>query len=169
MTRFSAAAAISIYLAFFAPHSAHAQPSTCPAGYELMPDSDTTGSGACVKLHAENCLGGGLTVDGKCLCSGQVVMSGETYLLEYVRGKCVPRQCPVQTLQKDGHCVAGNDTPLPPKVADEEPERRSRCAGGTARARTGCPVAYRRYHHFWFGGGLPRFYYRVHHHPPHSY
>jgi hypothetical protein len=51
------------------------------------------------------CLGGELTVSGQCLCSGQVTMSGETYLLEYSRGKCLPMRCPVSEV-KDGKCTA---------------------------------------------------------------
>jgi hypothetical protein len=50
------------------------------------------------------CLGGELTAGGKCLCSGQVTMSGETYLLEYSRGKCLPMRCPVSELN-DGKCT----------------------------------------------------------------
>jgi len=71
-----------------------------------MPASGNAGGGICVKTKAENCLGGELTVSGTCLCNGQVVMSGETYLLEYSRGKCVPKRCPVQTQRRGGKCVA---------------------------------------------------------------
>ena len=78
----------------------------CPAGFSVMPASGNAGGGICVKTKAENCLGGELTVSGTCLCNGQDVMSGETYLLEYSRGKCVPKRCPVQTQWRGGKCVA---------------------------------------------------------------
>ncbi len=211
MTRFSAAAALSISLTFFIPLPASAQSAqdsastirktadnivcdggrvtdgrcACPAGFDLMPDSDNAG-GTCVQSHAENCLGGELTVDGKCLCNGQVVMSGETYLLEYVRGKCVPKQCPVQTLLKDGKCVAtsadspatspepaGSSRPAPPKESAkesaEEPEHRYRCGQARVRTRSGCGAAHRRYHHFSIGDGLSRYYYRRYRFPAYSY
>jgi hypothetical protein len=115
MTRFAAATVTSIFLAAFT----------------LLPVS-----------AAENCLGGELTADGKCLCTGQVVMSGETYLLEYSRGKCLPRQCPVGTLPRDGKCVAtsagspapgaepsGGERPAPPKEVHRRASRFSISAG----------------------------------------
>jgi len=209
MTRFSAAAAISIFLAFFTSLQAQAQSAplgrsmtdntvcdggsmtegrcTCPAGFDLLANDDNTG-GTCVRSHAENCLGGELTVDGKCLCTGQVVMSGETYLLEYARGKCVPRQCPVQTLLRDGKCVAtsadspaaspdlaGSDKPAPPKQAaqdpaNEEPERRYRCGRGTVRTRSGCASAHRRASRYSISAGnLRRYYYRMYRFPAYAY
>lgn len=189
MTRFSAAAAVSIFLGFFAPSLAMAQSGpqslpnrlrtagdiacdggtvrdgrcACPAGFDLMPSGDSAFGGICVKTHAENCLGGELTVDGRCLCNGQVVMSGETYRLEYVRGKCVPKRCPVQMLFKDGKCVATSTVPpgtgpepaggkpAPPrKEASEEAERRHRCGRGMVYTRSGCAVAHRRHQHFHY-------------------
>jgi hypothetical protein len=202
MTRFSAAAAISIFLAFFTPLRADAQSDqdfgfgtrnsivcdggkvtegrcACPAGFELMPNSDNAG-GTCVKYHTEDCLGGELTVGGKCLCTGQVVMSGETYLLENARGKCIPRQCPVQTLLKDGKCVAtsanspatspdlaGSPKPAPPKQAAEEPEHQYRCGRGMVRTRSGCAAPHRRYS---IGAdSLRRYYYRMYRYPAYAY
>jgi hypothetical protein len=206
MTRFSAAAAISIFLVCLASFPANAQSGqdnvpfsrkmadnivcdggrvtggrcACPAGFELMPDSVNSGGGTCVKSHTENCLGGALTVDGKCLCNGQVVMSGETYLLEHVRGKCVPRQCPVQTLLKDGKCVATSadapatspdlaDSPKPahPKEAAEEVEHHDRCGQGRVPTRSGCAAAHRKYHRS-SRGSLSRYYYRMRY-PGYSY
>jgi hypothetical protein len=213
MTRFSAAAAISIFLTFFTPPLANAQSGrdsaplppkmadntvcdggtvtdgrcACPAGFELMPSGDASSGGICVKSHTENCLGGELTVDGKCLCTGQVVMSGETYLLEYSRGKCLPKQCPVQTRLNDGKCVAtsagspatspdltGSSQPAPPKEAAqnpaEEPERRYRCGRGTVRTRSGCAAAHRRFSRFSMGpGNLRRYYYRMYRFPAYAY
>jgi len=135
----------------------------CPAGYNVMPASDGAGGGTCVRMNAENCLGGELTVSGTCLCNGQVVMSGETYLLEYARGKCVPKRCPVQTELKDGKCVAisavspGTEPEAKPKPASKEPakeatketpkemteegERRPHCGRGMVRTRNGCVAA----------------------------
>jgi len=81
----------------------------CPAGYALLPA--TTGSGGtCVRSNAENCRGGVLTVAGVCLCDGRVTMSGETYALEFLGGKCVPKRCPDKSYLQDGKCVASNDT-----------------------------------------------------------
>jgi hypothetical protein len=198
MTRLSAAAAISIFLALFTSLQAHAQSAplgrtticdggsvtegrcACPAGFDLMANGDN-GGGTCVRSHAENCLGGELTVDGKCLCTGQVIMSGETYLLEYAHGKCVPKQCPVQTLFKGGKCVAtsasspeaspedltGSDRPASQKQAaqnpaTEEPEPRYRCGRGTGRTRSGCASAHRRALRYSISAGhLRRYYYRM--------
>src|SRR5690348_9471440 len=56
---------------------------TCPSGFHVLPASGGEAGGTCVRNNADSCLGGELTVSGKCLCSGQVTMSGETYLLEY--------------------------------------------------------------------------------------
>jgi hypothetical protein len=212
MTRFSAAAVIWIFLAFFNSLPADAQSGhdsaalgrrmtdntvcdggsvtegrcTCPAGFELKANGDNTG-GTCVRSRAENCLGGELTVDGKCLCTGQVVMSGETYLLEYARGKCVPKQCPVQTLLSDGKCVAtsadspvaspdlaGSDKPAPQKQAaqnpaTEEPERRYRCGRGSVRTRAGCASAHRRASRFSISAGNLRRYYYRYRYPAYAY
>jgi hypothetical protein len=183
MTRFSAAAAIRIFLVFL-PSAGMAQPAqttasesrrtahnitceggslrdgqcVCPAGFNPRQAGDNAGS-ICVKTHAENCLGGERTVDGRCLCNRQVVMSGEIYLLEYVRGKCVPKRCPVQTLLRGGKCVAISDTspatgpepadigrPAPPKQeASGEAERRLHCGHGMVRTRFGCATVHRRH------------------------
>src|SRR5207248_710134 len=63
---------------------------TCPAEFKFLPASSGTG-GSCVRSNAENCRGGDLTAGGSCLCSGRVTMSGETYALEFLSGKCVPK------------------------------------------------------------------------------
>jgi hypothetical protein len=78
----------------------------CPAGFNLLPAASGE---TCVKTHAANCLGGDLTVAGACLCDGNVTMSGETYALEFVGGKCVPKRCPDHTYLKDGKCVTAGD------------------------------------------------------------
>jgi len=131
----------------------------CPAGFNVMPTSANANGGTCVRTNAENCQGGEMTVNGTCLCNGQVVMSGETYLLEYVHGKCVPKRCPLQTRLEDGKCVATSDTspatgpepagigkPAPPKQdASEEAESRRSCGRGMVRTRSGCAPVHRRY------------------------
>jgi hypothetical protein len=81
---------------------------TCPAEFRLLPAASGK-DGACVRNNAENCRGGDLTAAGTCLCSGRVTMSGETYALELVGGKCIPKRCPVDTYLKAGQCVASND------------------------------------------------------------
>jgi hypothetical protein len=81
---------------------------TCPAEFRLLPTASGNG-GTCVRTRVENCLGGELTAAGTCLCSGRVTMSGETYALELVGGKCIPKRCPVDTYLKAGQCVASND------------------------------------------------------------
>ena len=81
---------------------------TCPAEFKLLPAASGKG-GACVRTNAESCRGGDLTVAGTCLCTGRVTMSGETYALELVGGKCVPKRCPVDTYLRAGRCVASND------------------------------------------------------------
>jgi hypothetical protein len=63
-----------------------------------------------VRSNAENCRGGVLTVAGVCLCDGRVTMSGETYALEFLAGKCVPKRCPDSSYLREGKCVASNDT-----------------------------------------------------------
>lgn len=82
---------------------------TCPGGYTLLPAS-SGGGGTCVRSNADNCRGGVQTVAGICLCDGRVTMSGETYALEFLGGKCVPKRCPDQSYLKEGKCVASNDT-----------------------------------------------------------
>jgi hypothetical protein len=81
---------------------------TCPAEFKFLPATSGTG-GSCVRSNAENCRGGDLTAAGSCLCSGRVTMSGETYALEFLSGKCVPKRCPLETYLKEGKCVASND------------------------------------------------------------
>jgi hypothetical protein len=140
----------------------------CPAGFHVMPISGIAAGGRCVKTDADNCLGGELTVTGICQCNGQVRMSGDVYLLEFVRGKCVPKRCPVQTVLKDGRCLATSAiTPAPepeetskttplkeankePKGketerdTDDEEDHRHQCGRGMVHTRSGECVAARR-------------------------
>jgi hypothetical protein len=129
----------------------------CPTGFTVISASADAAGGTCVKTNAENCQGGELTVSGACLCNGRVVMSGETYLLEYTHGKCVPKRCPVQTQWLDGKCVAlsaVSPSPEPearPKLApapetsketaEEEDEHRPHCGRGMVHTRHGCVIA----------------------------
>jgi hypothetical protein len=121
---------------------------TCPSGFRVMPAASDEAGGTCVRTDAENCLGGELTVGGKCLCNGQVTMSGETYLLEYSRGKCLPMRCPVTEL-KDGKCTSApklQSTDAGPKTepaARARPEPRHRCRRGMVQTRSGCVAAHR--------------------------
>jgi hypothetical protein len=128
----------------------------CPSGFNLMStDGNAANGGTCVKAHADNCLGGELTVNGTCLCAGQVVMSGETYGLEYVNGKCVPKRCPEQTVLKGNRCLAISTTAAAPelepakpaaqKEADEEDEHRRHCGKGLVHTHSGCVPARHRY------------------------
>jgi hypothetical protein len=133
----------------------------CPSGFNLMSsDGNAANGGTCVKAHADNCLGGELTVSGTCLCTGQVVMSGETYGLEYINGKCVPKPCPGQTVLKGGKCLAISTTAAAPepevtkpaapkqaarKEADEEDEHRHHCGKGMVHTHSGCVPARHRY------------------------
>jgi hypothetical protein len=74
--------------------------------------------GVCLRPHADNCLGGLMTVAGQCLCIGQVTMSGQVYDLEFAHGKCVPKRCP-----RDGPCAMAVSTPsadAAPKSSSEE-------------------------------------------------
>jgi hypothetical protein len=82
---------------------------SCPAGYTLLPATSGSG-GTCVRSNAENCRGGVQTVAGICLCDGRVTMSGESYALEFLSGKCVPKRCADRSYLKEGKCVASNDT-----------------------------------------------------------
>jgi len=129
---------------------------TCPSGYRVLPASSGEAGGACVRNNAESCLGGELTVSGKCLCSGQVTMSGETYLLEYSRGKCLPMRCPVTEL-KEGKCTTSptlqsteeaepKKRPAPTR-AESEPRRR--CGRGMVQTRSGCVAAHRRWDDYY--------------------
>jgi hypothetical protein len=125
----------------------------CPSGFRLMRAAGNAG-GTCVRTDADSCLGGELTVSGKCICSGQVTMSGETYLLEYSNGKCLPMRCPVSAMQ-NGRCGATTSAepgaepkarPAPKGVkdtSDDEPRRRH-CGRGMVLTRSGCvPVQHR--------------------------
>ncbi|QPF94920.1 hypothetical protein [Bradyrhizobium commune] len=108
---------------------------TCPAGFELMP-AGTDPGGSCVRINAENCLGGQMTVTGECLCSGQVTMSGQVYDLEFARGKCIPKICP-----RDGPCItaaAKPDGAPPPTLSSSEPEPHRACGRGMVATRYGC-------------------------------
>jgi hypothetical protein len=140
---------------------------TCPAGFHLTAAGGNRAGGTCVRTNAENCLGGELTVTGTCLCNAQVVMSGETYLLEYANGKCVPKRCPVQTLLKDGKCIATSaaspgaepvekSKPASTDVSEED-EHRHRCGHGMVRTHAGC-VAARRRLPVIYGNGLGGYY-----------
>ena len=133
----------------------------CPQGFSLMPAAGNGGGGICARSDADNCLGGELTVSGKCICSGQVTMDGETYLLEYSGGKCLPMRCPVTALH-DGKCGAATTSTQPAaepedkngtapgkEVKDsrersDEDERRRRCGRGMVATRAGCAPAHRR-------------------------
>jgi len=142
----------------------------CPSGFNLMAATGGAGGGTCVRTDAENCLGGALTVSGKCMCNGQVTMSGETYLLEYSRGKCLPMRCPVTALLRDGKCGSTSSAepasepeskPLPPapkegkttREASDDGERRRHCGRGMVMTRSGCVPAQRRlndmYRHYY--------------------
>jgi hypothetical protein len=133
----------------------------CPAGFHVMPINGVAAGGACVKTDAENCLGGELTVSGTCQCNGQVRMSGDVYLLEFVKGKCLPKRCPVQTVFRDGKCIttsaltpepATTGSPGPTLQASKEPDAKNsddeeehrRCGRGMVRSRSGACVAARR-------------------------
>ena len=142
----------------------------CPSGYNLMETAGRAG-GVCARGNAESCLGGQLTASGKCLCNGQVTMSGETYLLEFSNGKCLPMRCPVTALLRDGKCGATStaepsieperksepksenksDTkgrPAPKEARDthdnsDEGEHRRRCGRGMVMTRSGCVPVHR--------------------------
>jgi hypothetical protein len=127
----------------------------CPAGYTLMPPLGGGSGGTCVRTDAANCQGGELTVSGTCMCNGQVVMSGETYLLEYTNGKCVPKRCPVSTEMHNGKCTSvsaitpasapESEPKARPKEDADDGERHRGCGRGMVRARNGnCVVARRR-------------------------
>jgi hypothetical protein len=148
----------------------------CPAGFHLMASEENAGNGGtCIKTHADNCLGGELTVSGTCLCTGEVVMSGETYALEFENGKCLPRRCPEQTLLRGGKCIAISSTAAAPEPEEtakpasraETPgehgeEKNQHCARGMVRSRTGCVAAQHRYQTNTSGAQSdPRRYYRT--------
>lgn len=157
----------------------------CPQGFSLVPAAGNAGGGTCARTDADNCLGGELTVGGKCICSGQVTMDGETYLLEYSGGKCLPMRCPVSALH-DGKCGAtttsaqpsaepeGKERPAPTKETKEvrdrsdEDEHRRHCGHGMVATHSGCIAAHRRssdwegrarqyYHNLYPGSVTPPF------------
>ena len=156
----------------------------CPQGFNLMPAAGDAGGGTCARTDADSCLGGELTVAGKCICNGQVTMDGETYLLEYSGGKCLPMRCPV-TAVHDGKCGAattsaqpsteaeGKGRPAPGKEVKEtratsdEDEHRRHCGRGMVMTRSGCVAAHRRqdlegtarqyYRNFYPGPASPPF------------
>jgi hypothetical protein len=128
----------------------------CPAGFKLKPaGDDPAAGGSCIRTDAENCLGGELTVAGTCTCTHRVIMSGEEYGLEYVKGKCVPQRCPIAAL-KDGACVAAapksasgepdeETKAAPPKLASEGGEHPRHCGRGMIRTHSGCVSVRRRF------------------------
>ena len=140
----------------------------CPSDFKLVPTADNTEGGICVRTDAENCQGGELTVGGRCMCNGQVTMSGETYLLEYSNGKCLPMNCPVEAM-KDGKCgtTASAEPATEPEDRgrpaqrrhretrdhSEEAEHRRHCGRGLVLTRVGCVPAERRlndiYHQYY--------------------
>lgn len=125
----------------------------CPAGFSVMPASGGANGGTCLKMHAENCIGGALTVSGACLCTSQVVMDGLTYDLELRNSKCVPKRCPVETVLEGGKCIASSAAAAtPPEVktnatSPEKPpaegaDHRHDCPRGTLRTHAGCVTAH---------------------------
>lgn len=129
----------------------------CPSGFSLMPAPGNAPGGTCARSNADSCLGGELTASGKCLCSGQVTMDGQTYLLEYSNGKCLPMRCPVTALSQ-GKCSESpspqlssapehDSKPQPAreaKEASDEGEPRHHCERGMVHTRSGCVPARRR-------------------------
>src|ERR1700759_1354726 len=143
----------------------------CPAGYTVMPPRGGGSGGTCVRTDAANCQGGELTVSGACMCNGQVVMSGETYLLEYTNGKCVPKRCPVSTEMRNGKCTSVSavepaSTPEPePKAKPKETkdadegEHHHGCGRGMVRSHSGnCVVARRKMPAMAAPPGLSQYY-----------
>jgi len=153
----------------------------CPGGYIVMPPRGGGGGGTCVRTDAENCQGGELTVSGTCMCNGQVIMSGETYLLEYTHGKCVPKRCPVSTEMRGGKCISVSAVaPAPEPEPKAEPKARSKenkdadegehhhgCGRGMVRTHSGCVVARRKMPVIAPPIGLPQ-YYRTYEFPGNS-
>jgi hypothetical protein len=141
----------------------------CPAGYVVMSPRGGGSGGTCVRTNAANCQGGELTVSGTCMCNGQVVMSGETYLLEYTNGKCVPKRCPVSTEMRNGKCTAVSavtpaSAPEPtakPKDSKDtdEGETHHGCGRGMVRTHNGnCVVARRKLPAIAAPPGLSQYY-----------
>jgi hypothetical protein len=105
-------------------------------------------------------------------------MSGETYLLEYINGKCVPRRCPISTEMRNGKCLsvsAAEPEPAPapkakPKEVREdadEGEHHRGCGRGMVRAHSGdCVIARRRMPAIAPPPGLSQ-YYRTYEFPAH--
>ncbi|MGH6679511.1 MAG: hypothetical protein ACREDL_11435 [Bradyrhizobium sp.] len=92
-------------------------------------------------------------MSGACLCNSLVVMSGKTYELEDIGGKCLPKRCPLHTALKGDHCVSaasapGAETakPAPPRPAVRKGKYRRRCGRGMVRTHSGCVAARRRHH-----------------------
>jgi hypothetical protein len=147
----------------------------CPQGFNLVPAA--AGGGTCARANADNCLGGELTTSGKCICNGQVTMDGETYLLEYSNGKCLPMRCPVTALH-DGKCGAATTSAQPSaeperkgqpskevretRETSDEDEHRRHCGRGMVMTRSGCVAAHRRQD--W--EGTARQYYRNYYQGP---
>jgi hypothetical protein len=145
----------------------------CPTGYIVMPPrgGGGGGGGTCVRTDASNCQGGELTVSGSCMCNGQVIMSGETYLLEYTNGKCVPKRCPVSTEIRDGKCISlsaitpasapGPEPKAKPKETKDadEGEHHRGCGRGMARTHSGnCVAVHRRMPAMAPPSGFPQYY-----------
>jgi hypothetical protein len=142
----------------------------CPAGFDLMQTPGTPG-GLCARTDADNCLGGELTVSGKCVCDGQVTMSGEIYLLEYSNGKCLPMSCPVTALLRSGKCPSSSSAepgeeqrpaPRQAREAEDDSEPHHHCGHGMVYTRSGCvparrhaPEEYRRYYQNYHLPGMP--------------
>jgi hypothetical protein len=142
----------------------------CPSGYSVMPPRGGGDGGTCVRTDASNCQGGELTVSGACMCNGQVVMSGETYLLEYTNGKCVPKRCPVSTEMQNGKCTSVSAI-TPASAPDPEPKAKPQekdadegehhrgCGRGMVRSHSGnCVVARRRMPAMAAPHGFPQYY-----------
>jgi hypothetical protein len=142
---------------------------TCPSGFRLMAASgDAGGGGTCVRTNAENCLGGELTAGGQCICNGQVTMDGETYLLEYSNGKCLPMRCPV-TAMSGRQCVSTSSTEPKPEAEPrgrpasrdnrqtrDESDAGHQCRHGMVMTRAGCvpvrrrlPDVFRQYYRYY--------------------
>ena len=134
-----------------------------------MPPLGGGSGGTCVRTDAANCQGGELTVSGTCTCNRQVIMSGETYALEYTNGKCVPKRCPISTEMRDGKCTAVSAVtpasepepkakPKETKDADDG-EHHHGCGHGMVRTHNGnCVVARRKMPAITAPPGLTQYY-----------
>jgi hypothetical protein len=97
-------------------------------------------------------------------------MSGDTYLLEYTNGKCVPKRCPVSTEMRNGKCTsvssadpAAAPEPEPkakPKEKDaDEGEHHRGCGRGMVRSRSGnCVVVHHKMPSMTAPPGLAQYY-----------